>query len=151
MRLERILVPVDYSEPSRAALVFAAGLAEPFGAALDVVHVWERPSYVPSTLVVGEPGKPSRTISELIAESAEREMSEFINAAELPEISFDCRLVSGEPVSAILAVLAEARHQVVVVGTHGRTALQHLLLGSVTEKLVRASPVPVLSVPSPRS
>jgi nucleotide-binding universal stress UspA family protein len=59
-------------------------------------------------------------------------------------------LLSGNPAATILAELDAAHHDLLVVGTHGRTGLRHLLLGSVAEKLVRLSPVPVLTVPLPR-
>jgi nucleotide-binding universal stress UspA family protein len=57
------------------------------------------------------------------------------------------RLVSGEPASSIIKEPASGAYDLVVVSTHGRTGLAHLLLGSVTEKLVRMSPIPVLTVP----
>ncbi|MEO6599994.1 MAG: universal stress protein, partial [Polyangiaceae bacterium] len=59
------------------------------------------------------------------------------------------RLISGEPASALLSELKKGEHDLVIVSTHGRTGFAHLLLGSIAEKLVRMSPVPVLTVPSP--
>jgi nucleotide-binding universal stress UspA family protein len=59
-------------------------------------------------------------------------------------------LLSGEPVTTLLEELRSRDYDLVVVGTHGRTGLTHVLVGSVAERLVRLSPVPVLSVPPPR-
>jgi len=66
-----------------------------------------------------------------------------------PALSTTSRLISGEPASALLAELKKGEHDLVVLSTHGRTGLAHLLLGSIAEKLVRLSPVPVLTVPVP--
>jgi nucleotide-binding universal stress UspA family protein len=150
MAIRRILVPVDYSECSGAALAVAIDLAKKFGAEVDVIHVWDRPSYVPDELMVHQPSGPSRSLADLIRENAEREMDAFIKAAELPaEIPVTHRLLSGNPAAIVLSELRAARHDLLVIGTHGRTGLRHLLLGSVAEKLVRLSPVPVLTVPPP--
>lgn len=147
-RMQRILVPVDYSPGSAQALKQAAELAMTLGARLDVVHVWDRPNFVPSETLVesGEGGR--RSLGELIRENAELEMVEFLQANR-PASAGDVpshRLLSGEPASTLLAELERGEHDLVVVGTHGRTGLKHLLLGSLAEKLVRYSNVPVLTV-----
>ncbi|HEX7451251.1 MAG TPA: universal stress protein, partial [Polyangiaceae bacterium] len=59
------------------------------------------------------------------------------------------RLLSGDPASSLVAELKKGEHELVVLSTHGRTGVAHLLLGSIAEKLVRLSPVPVLTVPVP--
>jgi nucleotide-binding universal stress UspA family protein len=146
MGIRRILVPVDYSAPSRTALEYAAFLAERLGATLDVVHVWDKPSFVPENVTVGNPPRP---LGELIAENADREMDEFIAAAALPAgTKIERHLASGEPSAACLLRLSAQPYDLVVVGTHGRTGMRHLLLGSIAERLVRLSPVPVVTVPS---
>jgi nucleotide-binding universal stress UspA family protein len=151
MTIRRILVPVDYSEGSQAALAYAATLAQELGASLDVVHVWDRPAYVSDSVLVGPSGE-KRPLTELIRENAEAEMKTFIARAHLPaEAALETRLLSGNPAGRVLEELALGNHELLVVGTHGRTGLRHLLLGSVAEKLVRLAPVPVLTVPSPRT
>jgi nucleotide-binding universal stress UspA family protein len=148
----RVLVPVDYSSYSRAALEYAGFLAKAFGAELDVVHVWDRPTYVSEDVVIQDRDGRRSTLTEMIVENAEREMSDFLRqatsekgsrAVELPKH----RLLSGEPVSTLLRELEKGSHDLVVLGTQGRTGLKHLLLGSVAERLVRLSPVPVVTVP----
>ncbi|HLV65081.1 MAG TPA: universal stress protein [Polyangiaceae bacterium] len=147
MAFQRILVPVDYSEDSRAALAVAVDLARSLGATLDVVHVWDRPSYVSDTVLVGH-GAEQRPLGELIRENAELEMKEFLDALNLPSgITRSSRLISGAPAAALLEELRTGNYDLVVMGTKGRTGFAHLLLGSVAEKLVRHSPVPVLTVP----
>ncbi len=148
MTISRILVPVDYLDHCRAALEFAGGLAQSLGAAIDVLHVWERPSFVPENLAVAEPGQAARSLVEMIQEGAEREMTAFLQRAKLPEsVRVERHLSSGEPTHAILEFITKHRPDLIVMSTHGRTAVRHLLMGSVTERVVRLSPVPVLTVP----
>lgn len=150
MAIARILMPVDYSDASREAVEFAAYLAQHLGAALDVVHVWDRPAYVADTVVVAPGGGKPRSLADMIRENAEIEMKEFLGSCPIPAgVKVTSHLESGEPASTILRVAETAGADLVVVGTHGRTGVRHLLLGSIAEKLVRLSPVPVLTVPPP--
>lgn len=148
----RILVPVDYSENSKASARFAAELAKTLGSTLDIVHVWDKPTYVSDAVVVRRADQDHCSLAELIRESAERDMTEFLASAALPTtVSAAHRLISGEPASTLVSELKQGNHDLVVVGTHGRTGLAHMLLGSVAEKLIRLSPVPVLTCPPLRS
>ncbi len=148
MAFSSILVPVDYSEPSRRALELALSLD---GAAkVTVVHVWDRPSYVGEHVVAHTDGS-HRSLTELIRENAEREMTDFLAQVKVPPgRSFEHHLASGEPVTTILAEASKPGFDLLVVGTNGRSGVTKLLLGSVTEKLIRLSPIPVLTVPPPR-
>lgn len=150
MGIRRILVPIDYSENSKAALAYSADLALGFGSSLDIVHVWDRPTYLTDAVMVSRPGEAHKPIGELIRENAQHDMDEFLGTLSLPaSLTTTSRLISGEPASALLEVLKAGEHDLVVLSTHGRTGFAHLLLGSIAEKLVRLSPVPVLTVPSP--
>lgn len=145
MAFKRILVPIDYSEPSRRALQLALSLDA--DAQVDAIHVWDRPSFVSDEMFVHKDGQ-RHSLSELIHENAEREMADFLATVTAPPgRQFSHRLLAGEPVSVILAEAAKPGYDVLVIGTHGRTGMTRLLLGSVTEKLIRLSPIPVLSVP----
>jgi len=150
MTFHRILVPVDYSQNSAASLRFAAELAAVHGASLDIVHVWDRPTYVTEEVLVRH-GSGSRPFAELIRENAEKDMRDFLSEVALPaDLPRDERLVSGDPATALLKELEKGHHDLVVVGTHGRSGFSLLMLGSVAEKLVRHAPVPVLTVPPAR-
>jgi len=147
MATSRILVPVDYSECSKEALRAAAALAMRLGATLDVVHVWDRPQYVSEELTIRQ-GNQRRSIADMIRENAEQDMETFVTTAEVPPgVAMTRRLKSGQPVATVLGELEEGKHDLVVLGTHGRTGLSHVMLGSFAEKLVRLSPVPALTVP----
>ena len=147
MLIQRILVPVDYSSCSRTALGFAAELAQRFGATLDVVHVWDRPSYITDVVMSRNEPISGPALFALIEQNAERDLSEFLASADVAGGAATGRLLSGDPASAILHDLNASKPDLLVVGTHGRTGLSHLLLGSVAEKLVRLAAVPVVTVP----
>ena len=150
MAISRILMPVDYSDASREAVKYACYLASKLGARLDVVHVWDRPAYVSDTVVVAQPGGKPKSLADMIRENAESEMKEFLQGCQVPAgVELTSHLESGEPASTILKVAEQQGVDMVIVGTHGRTGVRHLLLGSIAEKLVRLSPVPVLTVPPP--
>jgi len=150
MGFRRIMIPVDYSENSKVALTYAAEFAATFGASLDIVHVWDRPTYLTDAVMVQRQGEAHKPIGELIRENAQNDMTEFLSQIVLPSgLPTSSRLISGEPAAALLAELKKGEHDLVILSTHGRTGFAHLLLGSIAEKLVRMSPVPVLTVPVP--
>jgi len=144
MKIKRIFVPVDYSACSSVALRVAASLAEQLHATLDIVHVWDRPSYLGNAVLSSEKTPPGSSLFQRIEEQAQLDLRNYLSGISS---KLSGRLVSGDPASALLQEIKAGKYELVVVGTHGRTGLSHLLLGSVAEKLVRLSPTPVLTVP----
>lgn len=149
MKIQSILVPIDYSACSAAALGFAAEFAQKLGAKIDVLHVWEGPAYVTEDVKVVRHGDESSLI-ELIRNEAQAELLQFVAKQGLAA-TVSMRLLSGNPAATVLSELHQRKHDLLIVGTHGRTGLVHVLLGSVAEKLVRLSPVPVITVPHSKS
>ena len=148
MSFQSILVPIDYSEPSRRALELALSLGG--NARVTVVHVWDRPPYVGEE-VVAHPDGSRRSLSELIRSNAERDMTDFLAPVSVPpDTTLEHHLISGDPVSGIIAEASKPGYDLLVVGSRGRTGMTKLLLGSVTERLIRLSPIPVLTVPPAR-
>jgi nucleotide-binding universal stress UspA family protein len=99
--------------------------------------------------MVGRPGDEQRSLSELIRENAQKDMDEFLAGVVVPAgVRASHRLLSGEPASTLLDELKKNQHDLVVLGTHGRTGITHLIMGSVAEKLVRHSPIAVLTIPA---
>jgi nucleotide-binding universal stress UspA family protein len=135
--LKRILCPVDFDQNSISALKFGWRLAREYGTAISLLHVVRRPSE-PSEMPV-EPPTPEW---EQAAQVQLARVSAEIGAKA------KCELLvrRGDPASAILEVERELRPDLIVMGTHGRTGLSHMVLGSVAEHMVRASAVPVLTV-----
>jgi len=143
-----ILVPVDYSEHSKASVRYAAQLASTVGASLHLVHVWDRPTYASDAVLVRRQGEENVPLAELIQKNAEQDMKDFLASLSLPaSLTVTHELCSGDPAGTLVTKLKTGSYDLIVVGTHGRTGFAHLLLGSVAEKLVRLSPVPVLTVP----
>jgi nucleotide-binding universal stress UspA family protein len=137
--IRRILHPTDFSERSQNAFRLACALARDYAVPLVVLHV--SPPYV----VVGEGVivNPSREDTEGLRAQLERVQ------AHDPRVVIEHRLIEGEPAGEILRVAREAGCGLIVMGTHGRTGLGRLLMGSVAEHVVRKAPCPVLTIKSP--
>ena len=141
--LKRVLLPTDFSSCSSKALTYAAALAQQFGAELHLLSVVES-----AAMVVPEPGfallGPGESIQELMAQS-ERSLAELKLPAALT-VPVVRAVRTGSPAAGVLEYAKAAAIDLIVLGTHGRTGLMHVLLGSVAEQIVRKSPCPVLSV-----
>jgi universal stress protein A len=148
LTIRRILVPVDFSAPSRAALEHATGLAERMDAELVVLHAWEQPAYLgPEGVVLSAPGVVHPGLEE-VRRAVEREVAQFVKGVPLPA-GTQVRVVQGKPHDAILAVAAEPGVDLVVMGTHGRSGLARMIVGSVAEAVIRHAPCPVLTLRAP--
>lgn len=146
-QLKRILVPVDFSHGSRVAFEYAAFLARPFAAQLDVLHIWEIPHYVGVELMLQVPNVGSQPLEHFVRSQAEKEMGTFMRSL-LPhdDLVVRPRIEPGDPYTTVLRLATDDRYDMIVMGTHGRTGLSHLLLGSVAEKIVRRAPCAVVTV-----
>lgn len=136
-----ILVAFDFGRASERALEVAIDLARPAGARLTILHVCEVPAYA----YVGVDVAPADLLTP-IAEAGEARLRDLVRSeqARFPGAQGAFRV--GVPADEILAQVAEGAHDLVVMGTHGRRGLAHLAIGSVAERIVRTSPVPVLTV-----
>jgi nucleotide-binding universal stress UspA family protein len=143
-----VLVPVDFSPHSAAALVWAAGLCDCLDSPLTVLHVAHDPESAPGYYVRSKRKKHLRRIEE----AAEEMMEEFLTqiAKDNPQHSHlqdvESMLVLGLPVTRILEVADKIDARMIVMGSQGRTGLPHLLLGSKAERIAQLSPVPVTIV-----
>jgi nucleotide-binding universal stress UspA family protein len=146
--MRKILVAVDYSEGSLLALRHAIDLALALGGEITVLHIWERPSYAEGVEVGHEGDGQRRSLIELIVDSADQEMKDFIERAQVPaSLAIERRLESGDPASVVAEIAERDGFDLVVAGTHGRSGLAQLVLGSVAQRILRACRVPVLVVP----
>jgi universal stress protein A len=144
-----IVVPTDFSEGSRAALAYAETLAKAFEARLELVHAWATPPYIPAEAVVGA-GEGARTLAALAEQHAEEQMKALLSShGELSAVGTTSK--PGDAVHVILELAEEKQADLIVMSTHGRSGLSHLLMGSVTEKVVRRAPCPVLTVREAKS
>lgn len=141
--VRRILVPVDFSELSRAAALAAAELGARFGAPLELLHVWRPPPLRPDLMVWAESDGVS--LWQYARQRAEEEMRELVEQLKLG--SQDMSLIlAGEPATTIVDHANAEGFDLIVMGTRGRGGLGHLLIGSVAEKVVRHAPCPVLTI-----
>lgn len=148
INLQRILLPTDFSEHARDTVDYACALAEKFDAELHVLHVLQD-----LVAMVPEPGlaypPPGDYMTEL-RESAEQALQQVVDPQWAAGKSVVRVTRQGPPFLEIIRYARENEVDLIVMGTHGRTGLAHMLLGSVAEKVVRKSPCPVLTVRSAR-
>lgn len=146
---DRILAPVDFSKCSRSALNYAISLADQLGAKLRIVHICEVPALVSPDLVVTIPDQPTQTISEWVRNEADSGMAEFMAELAIPEgVEIETKLIAGDAPDRIAKEAAEYDADLIVMGTHGRKGMAHLIMGSVAERTLRIAPCPVLTIRS---
>jgi nucleotide-binding universal stress UspA family protein len=142
--IRNILIPIDFSEPAEAALEYAKALAAEFGSHLHLLHVIPEPFVYPW----GAEGA-ALPLGEMIAD-AERATRQRLEQLIPPSDPLAGRVTVtselGVPFDRILRYIDEHAIDLVVMGTHGRGAMGHFLLGSVTERVVRKGKAPVLTV-----
>ena len=140
-RLKRILVPIDFSDCAKKALRYAIPLAKEHEASITLLYV------VPPDYAVGEYGGIAyTTLHEEARTTGERELAAFAVDEVRSEVPADTLVRSGSPAFEIIEAAKALPADVIVISTHGRTGLKHVLLGSVTENVVRHAPCPVLVV-----
>jgi nucleotide-binding universal stress UspA family protein len=140
LSVRTILHPTDFSEHSQYALWLACALARDYGARLVVLHVVHSP-----VVVYGEGAVPPDP-EEMRAEAQEQ-----MEALQVPcpNVRAERRLEEGDVVETILCTAGECQANLIVMGTHGRTGLGRLLMGSVAEQVVRKAACPVLTLKTP--
>ena len=140
---KKILVGTDFSEASDEARRVAIEVARRLGAELEIVHVEEPlPAYAFSEGAL--PDLPR--LQEEVRIWAERQLEDLARGARASGVSTTTAVLLGVPASAIVEAARTARADLIVVGTHGRTGLERVLLGSVAERVVRNAPCAVLTV-----
>lgn len=141
--IKRILVPVDFSAASRAALWRASELAAALGASIELLHVLELP---PLHVMASEAYVPlPLEYREEVKRHAERHLEDWLSTASVPS-TVHRALREGKPFVEITQHARERGIDLIVMGTHGRGGMSHLLLGSVTENVIRTAPCPVMAV-----
>ncbi|GAF85251.1 unnamed protein product [marine sediment metagenome] len=144
-----LVVAVDFTSFSEKALVFASELAEKLEAQLLVLHVIHDPAEAPG--FYAQKGKKKKFLQSM-EEAAEEMMAEFLakmrknHPDQLPIKKAVPLLVVGTPVTRILEIAKKKKARMIIIGSHGRTGLSHLLVGSKAERVVQLSPIPVTVV-----
>ena len=145
MTATRILVATDFSLDSDSALAYALALAKTIPASVHVVHVVENPlaagvwsSEVYTTEIAG--------LQINLVRDAKKQLQRGIRSLDHPGVKITSEARTGRPATAIVQCAREREIDLIIVGSHGRTGLAHLMMGSVAEHVVRHAPCPVLVV-----
>jgi nucleotide-binding universal stress UspA family protein len=146
--LKHILVATDFSEPSDAAAAYGRDLARRFGARLTIFHAAENLAargYGADGVIFIDPGAQSD-----LEATARRQIEALISGYDRDVLQADAVVMrSNVAASAIVDYAGQADIDLIVMGTHGRGAVAHLLMGSVAERVVRTAPCPVLTIRQP--
>jgi nucleotide-binding universal stress UspA family protein len=145
--IERILCPVDFSAFSVRACDYASSLARHFGAKLFVQHVVEIWQY-PSASFAATANDYDKFCASLVVEGKEQ-LQNFVKSHAENGVDPECVTSDGMAVDCILAFAEKQAIDLIVMGTHGTRGFERLMLGSVTEKVLRRARCPVLAVPEP--
>jgi universal stress protein A len=144
IEIKRILAPTDFSLHSQRAVRFACAMAEKFAAELHLIHVLsEIIPAGPDPLLM--PVMPPQFYEENEVRAGES-LGEFLDPAWGRPAAVTTAVRWGSPVEAIVDYARDQNIELVVIATHGRTGLSHVLLGSVAERIVREAPCPVLTI-----
>jgi nucleotide-binding universal stress UspA family protein len=138
--IRTILHPTDFSEPSQNAFRFACALARDYNASLILMHVSGPPVVIGEGIVVPE-----------FNTYLEQQLYQRLCAIrpDEPKVRVAYRMSEGDPAAEILRAIRETGSDLVVMGTHGRTWIGRLVMGSVAQEVVRKAPCPVLTVKTP--
>lgn len=140
---KQILVPTDFSPSAWTALQDAAAIADAYGAWLDIIYVWDIPTFaVPGEMAAY--GLPNSIIDAIHAQAHQR-MEEFLVEARAKGIPIrNANVLPGNAPRAIIEAARSGDYDLIVLGSHHHTGLKRAVLGSVAERVVRHAPCPVL-------
>lgn len=142
--IRRILCPVDFSETSDYALKYALELGQRFGAEVHLVHAYQLPVYaMPDGALVAGP--------EAVASLTDKLQKDLTALGKRHEGVTKTHLLEGVPHREIDDLAKKLPADIIVMGTHGRSGLARVLIGSVAERVVRTAPCPVLTVHVPEA
>ena len=150
MAWKTILVPHDFSASANHATAIARDEAKLHGSKLVLLHVIELPYQLsPDAVIVPETSGAPISVREYAVQNAEAHLQDIADRLAKDGVGATCVVEVGHPVDEITRRIDEGGIDLVVMGTHGRTGIRKLIAGSVTERVVRASTVPVLTIRHP--
>ncbi|HRI47096.1 MAG: universal stress protein [Ignavibacteriaceae bacterium] len=144
--INKILVPIDFSEYSKPAISFSKDLAKIFNSELILVHVVE-PILYPPDFSMGQVALPPLTID--VDSAAKEELERLIKNEIGDEFKTSSLIRTGKPFVEIVDAAIELDIDLIVISSHGRTGVEHILFGSTADKVVQKAPCPVLTVRDP--
>lgn len=142
------VVAYDFSPHADAALYAAADLAKRFGAEIHLLHVIQNPTPLSATAIYGDPVPPAITPQQ--RDQARAELASVADRLKLSTVDTTAHVAQDNSVDrAIVDYCEEHGADLLVMGTHGRTGVAHVFLGSVAERTLRRAPCPVMTVQAP--
>lgn len=142
MKTRKILIPIDFSEASRRAMRYGLEFARDLGAEATLLHAYALPNAV---LPDGSVILADAQLLASVVDEVDRLMRSALEEAALFDAPVSSQTVQGDAAKEIVRVADEGGYDLIVMGTHGRTGVRRLVMGSVAEKVVRTSNVPVIT------
>jgi nucleotide-binding universal stress UspA family protein len=133
---KRIIVPIDFSDCSRIALEYAAATARAHKSKLTILHVYEE-SFVEPYVNAANSEEEANEIIKEIERMNETKYDEFLKTVDLSGVEYEKLLKKGIPETDIVEIAMEQQANLIVMGTHGRSGIKHILIGSTAEEVVR--------------
>jgi len=145
--INRILAAVDFSPSSEPVIEAGLYFATRVAATVDVLHVWEEPPA--ASPEVGVAAAAPRGLDEFVEHEIHQQLNRLFALEEVADHpQFFKYIEAGDPAQVIVEFARRNHHDLIIMGTQGRTGLSHLIMGSVTKQVIRHAPCPVLTVPA---
>ncbi|MFA5864160.1 MAG: universal stress protein [Phycisphaerae bacterium] len=146
IKMAKILYPTDFSDLSMTALNYAKSFAQQFDAELHCIHVVDEAYQY--WLLFGPDGATVAPNTQELFGLSQEQMNNFIktNLSDVPKLK--TKIITGKPFVEIIQYAREEQIDMIILATHGRSGLKHVLMGSVAERVVRKAPCPVLTIHS---
>jgi len=142
-QFKKILVPIDFSQCSIDAFRYGLSLAKQYRSKIILLHVIDFRTY---ESIFHIHMVPQEQAYEVLKKVTLKKYAEMLADFDLAGVEIDQRVVEGHPYVEIVRVAAHEEVDLLVIGTHGRSGLDHILFGSIAEKVVRKAPCPVLAI-----
>lgn len=146
MKLNKILVPIDFSDYSKSALRYAVNFAKLFNAEIILIYVVE-PVIYPPDFSMGQIAIP--TVTTEFDDRAKEELNKLAKNEIPQQLKVSIIIRTGKPFVEIIDTASEADVDLIIIATHGHSGVEHILFGSTAEKVVRKAPCPVLTLREP--
>ena len=144
--INKVLVPIDFSDYSKSALKYAVNFAKSFNAEIILIYVVE-PVIYPPDFSMGQIAMPS--INTEWDDRAKDELQKLAKSEIIGAVKVKTIIKTGKPFVEIIETAKEENVDLIIIATHGRSGVEHILFGSTAEKVVRKAPCPVLTLREP--
>jgi nucleotide-binding universal stress UspA family protein len=146
LNINKILVPIDFSDYSKNTLKYSVNFSKTFNADLILVYVVE-PVIYPPDFSMGQIAIPSVDLE--MDKRAEEELKSLANKEIPSNINIKTIIKTGKPFIEIIETASEEDVDLIIIATHGHSGVEHILFGSTAEKVIRKAPCPVLTLRAP--